>query len=83
VDDAPEALALIEREVMGLVTRLIGGGRRREGPAQEAATVEDSCPPVPLACQHLACQEGESRKEGPCVPIKRDYTRGLGSKSDD
>jgi protein-tyrosine phosphatase len=28
VDDAPEALALIEREVMGLVARLLGGGQR-------------------------------------------------------
>src|SRR6516165_11665305 len=27
VDDAPEALALIEREVMDLAARLIGGGR--------------------------------------------------------
>jgi predicted translation initiation factor SUI1 len=30
VDDAPEALALIEREVMDLAARLIGGGKRRE-----------------------------------------------------
>src|SRR6516162_7815080 len=29
VDDAPEALALIEREVMDLAARLIGGGRQR------------------------------------------------------
>lgn len=36
VDDAPEALALIEREVMDLTARLIGGGKRRE--AQEIAT---------------------------------------------
>lgn len=28
VDDAPEALALIEREVMGLVARILGGGGR-------------------------------------------------------
>jgi protein-tyrosine phosphatase len=27
VDDAPEVLALIEREVMGLITRLIGSGK--------------------------------------------------------
>jgi hypothetical protein len=35
VDDAPEALALIEREVMNLTARLIGGGRRREAPMPE------------------------------------------------
>src|SRR5262245_50793176 len=28
VDDAPEVLGLIEREVMGLVARLLGGGQR-------------------------------------------------------
>jgi predicted translation initiation factor SUI1 len=36
VDDAPEALALIEHEVMDLAARLIVGGKRRE--AQEIAT---------------------------------------------
>ena len=30
VDDAPEALAMIEREIMDLAARLIGGGKRRE-----------------------------------------------------
>src|SRR5262245_34595026 len=30
VDDAPEALALIEKEVMALVARLLGGGERQE-----------------------------------------------------
>ena len=43
VDDAPEALALIEREVMDLAARLIGGGKRRE--AQEIAT-ETAAPPA-------------------------------------
>lgn len=38
VDDAPEALALIEREVMDLAARLIGGGRRREALAPDPAT---------------------------------------------
>jgi protein-tyrosine-phosphatase len=32
VDDAPEALGLIEREVMSLVARLLGGGERQESP---------------------------------------------------
>lgn len=39
VDDAPEALALIEREVMGLVARIIGGGNRPDSPALEVAPV--------------------------------------------
>jgi predicted translation initiation factor SUI1 len=34
----PEALALIEREVMDLAARLIGGGKRRESPVQASAT---------------------------------------------
>jgi translation initiation factor 1 len=38
VDDAPEAVALIEREVMDLTARLIGGGKRQEDPTQEIAT---------------------------------------------
>ena len=32
VDDAPEVLGLIEREVMGLVARILGGGERPGGP---------------------------------------------------
>jgi predicted translation initiation factor SUI1 len=35
VDDAPEVLPLIEREVMGLVARILGGGVRPEGPLEE------------------------------------------------
>jgi len=35
VDDAPEALGLIEREVMGLVARILGGGERRESQPTE------------------------------------------------
>jgi predicted translation initiation factor SUI1 len=35
VDDAPEVLALIEREVMDLAARLIGGGKPREAPRPE------------------------------------------------
>jgi predicted translation initiation factor SUI1 len=37
VDDAPEALALIEREVMGLVARILGGGNRPDAPVPEPA----------------------------------------------
>ncbi len=43
VDDAPEALALIEQEVMDLAARMIVGGKRRE--AQEMAT-ETAAPPA-------------------------------------
>ena len=37
VDDAPEVLDLIEREVMDLAARLIVGGRKRVAPPPEAA----------------------------------------------
>jgi predicted translation initiation factor SUI1 len=43
VDDAPEALALIEQEVMGLVARLLGGGQRPESQPGETALAP---PPV-------------------------------------
>ena len=36
VDDAPEVLGLIEQEVMGLVARILGGGRRQESQPTEA-----------------------------------------------
>ncbi len=38
VDDAPEALGLIEREVMGLVARILGGGTRQENQSAEVAS---------------------------------------------
>ncbi len=38
VDDAPEVLALIEREIMDLAARLIGGGRKRIAPPPETAS---------------------------------------------
>jgi protein-tyrosine phosphatase len=37
VDDAPEVLELIQREVMDLAARLIGGGRKRVAPPPETA----------------------------------------------
>jgi predicted translation initiation factor SUI1 len=37
VDDAPEALALIEREVMGLVARILGGGDRQDAAAPKTS----------------------------------------------
>jgi protein-tyrosine phosphatase len=53
VDDAPEALALIEREVMGLVARLLGGGRQESRPTEaiapeRPATKEPAKKPVTL-----------------------------------
>src|SRR5262249_35688690 len=40
VDDAPDVLGLIEQEVMGLVARILGGGRRQEGQLTEAPAPE-------------------------------------------
>ena len=40
VDDAPEVLGLIEREVMGLVARILGGGERQDGQLTEAPDPE-------------------------------------------
>jgi predicted translation initiation factor SUI1 len=40
VDDAPEALALIEQEVMGLVAHILGGGERPARQPTEAPTPE-------------------------------------------
>jgi len=42
VDDAPEALTLIEQEIMGLVARILGGGERQE-------VTESSLPERPAA----------------------------------
>lgn len=44
VDDAPAVLGLIEREVMGLVARILGGGQRQESKPTEAA--DPASPPV-------------------------------------
>ncbi len=46
VDDTAEVLDLIEREVMGLVARILGGGERQdsqatEAPAQERPTLKE------------------------------------------
>jgi predicted translation initiation factor SUI1 len=38
VDDAPEVLGVIEREVMSLTVRLIGGGKRQEHSVQETTS---------------------------------------------
>lgn len=53
IDDAPEVLGLIEREVMGLVARILGGGKRQECPPEVAVpnrptTKEPARKPVTL-----------------------------------
>jgi predicted translation initiation factor SUI1 len=45
VDDEPEVLGLIEREIMGLTARLIGGGKRPEG-STEPVAMEEQTPPA-------------------------------------
>lgn len=45
VDDAPEALALIEKEVMSLVARILGGGNRSDDSSPELATKKGSKAP--------------------------------------
>ena len=67
MDDAPEALALIEREVMDLAARLIGGGRRRV-----------SHPPEVAAGPVLA-KEGMPKKSAPVVRLGRE-TKGRRGK---
>jgi predicted translation initiation factor SUI1 len=67
VDDAPEVLGLIEREVMDLAARLIGGGRRREAPELATETV---APPV---------QKEVFRTSAPVVRLGRE-TKGRRGK---
>ncbi len=67
VDDAPGALASIEREIMDLTARLIVGGRRRE--AQEIAT-ETAAPPA---------KKEVVRTSAPVVRLGRD-TKGRRGK---
>jgi protein-tyrosine phosphatase len=40
IDDAPDVLGLIEQEVMGLVARILGGGRSQDGRPTEATALE-------------------------------------------
>ncbi len=49
VEDAPEALGLIEREVMALVARILGGGERQASqPPEVPAPQESARKPVTL-----------------------------------
>jgi protein-tyrosine phosphatase len=67
VDDAPEVLGLIEREVMDLAARLIVGGRKRVAPPPEVS-VE---PPV--------TKKEATRKSAPGVRLSRE-TKGRRGK---
>jgi predicted translation initiation factor SUI1 len=58
VDDAPEALALIEREVMGLVARILGGGNRPDSPALEAAAMPTGKAPSEPAKKPVTAKVG-------------------------
>ncbi len=67
VDDVPEVLGLIEREVMDLAARLIGGGRKRV-----------SHPPV-VAAGPVVAKEEMPKKPAPVVRLGRE-TKGRRGK---
>lgn len=58
VDDAPEVLELIEREVMGLVARILGGGARTEVAAPSAFSVPADMPRAAPARKILTAKVG-------------------------
>ncbi len=67
VDDAPEVLALIEREVMDLTARLIGGGGKREPPPPE------------IAVEAVLAAEERNKKTAPEIRLGRE-TKGRRGK---
>jgi protein-tyrosine phosphatase len=67
VDDAPEVLALIEREVMDLAARLIGGGRKRVAP------------PLETAGEPVVTKQEMPKKSAPVVRLGRE-TKGRRGK---
>ena len=67
VDDTPEVLGLIEREVMDLAARLIGGGRPRVAPPPESAA------------EPAVAKEEIPRKTAPVVRLGRE-TKGRRGK---
>jgi protein-tyrosine phosphatase len=58
VDDAPEALVMIEREVMGLVARILGGGNRPDAPSPESAPAPTSKARTEPAKKHATAKVG-------------------------
>jgi protein-tyrosine phosphatase len=67
VDDAPEVLDLIEREVMDLAARLIAGGRRRAAPTPA------------LAAEPIASKKEVPKHSAPVVRLGRE-TKGRRGK---
>lgn len=67
VDDAPEVLDLIDREVMDLAARLIGGGRKRVAPPPEAAV------------EPVVAKQEMPKKSAPVVRLGRE-TKGRRGK---
>ena len=67
VDDTPEVLGLIEREVMDLAARLIVGGRKREASPPE------------IAVEPAVTKKEVSRKSAPVVRLGRE-TKGRRGK---
>jgi translation initiation factor 1 len=51
VDDAPDALALIEKEVMCLVARMMGGGEPRKGPDARESPADKERTTKPLTAK--------------------------------
>lgn len=51
VEDAPEALAVIEKEIMGLVARILGGGNRPDAPEVKAPLPVESPPKKALTAR--------------------------------
>src|SRR6266446_8835628 len=82
VDDAPEVLGLIEREVMGLVARLLGGGERQEiqpthapGPERPAAK-EPAKKPITLKVgREMAGRRGKGVTTVFDLPLDDDSVR--------
>ena len=58
VDDAPEAMGLIEREVMGLVARILGGGNHPDAAGLEVAPVPASKASTAPAMKPVAVKVG-------------------------
>ncbi len=81
VDDIPEALALIEREVMNLVARILGGGRESqttEAPARERPAKEPARKPVTVKVgRETAGRRGKGVTTVFDLPLDDDAVREL------
>jgi predicted translation initiation factor SUI1 len=78
VDDTPQALELIEREVTDLAARLIGGGRPREtsGPV----TQEPVCPRCRRSAGNCTCQADKTPGKSAAVVRVGRETKGRRGK---